>query len=383
MADKYINQTGLQTIKTWIEGKFGTKTEVTAVDTKVDNLSDRVDEIIAEGGEPNVIEKIKLNGTDQTVTNKTVDLEVVSIDWEEDRTKIMKKGGLSSAVEFIDKTEGAELSFGKGSASSQTRVYKTLVDKTYVDSNKASLAKSNNPAGATGEETTYTVSQGSDNVSFNYTEDGGTLSNYVNVNLGDDLFQVATTNYVDANGGKIDKIKVNGTEQTITNKEVNLLVPQVQSTATAVQINNGEQTQGIRFVETANGYTIEGLGDAAPSEKELVSKTYVGNTFRTEAQVQSAIDASLADITGIDFKIVTELPATGVKGTIYLLEDGAHAGTYVEYIWIDGDPTGRFEKIGTTEADLTDYWTSVDGKTNSLVAMTVAEITAILEPTNP
>ena len=59
MADKYINETGLQTIKTWANGKF-------AKDADLDTLSDRVDDIVAEGGEPNTIESISVNGT--TVT---------------------------------------------------------------------------------------------------------------------------------------------------------------------------------------------------------------------------------------------------------------------------------------------------------------------------
>ena len=56
MADKYLNLTALQTIKTWAKGLFAT-------DADLDALSDRVDEIVAEGGEPNVIEIVKKNGT--------------------------------------------------------------------------------------------------------------------------------------------------------------------------------------------------------------------------------------------------------------------------------------------------------------------------------
>lgn len=39
-------------------------------------LSDKVDEIISEGGEPNVIETVKVNGTALTPVNKAVDVEV-------------------------------------------------------------------------------------------------------------------------------------------------------------------------------------------------------------------------------------------------------------------------------------------------------------------
>ena len=51
-----------------------TKTEIDKVDTKVDNLSQRVDDIATVGGEPNVITEIKNNGTALEVTDKGVDI---------------------------------------------------------------------------------------------------------------------------------------------------------------------------------------------------------------------------------------------------------------------------------------------------------------------
>ena len=69
MADKYLNLTAVQTIKTWADGKY-------ALDSDLDALSDRVDEIVAEGGEPNVIEVVKVNGTALTPVQKAVDVTV-------------------------------------------------------------------------------------------------------------------------------------------------------------------------------------------------------------------------------------------------------------------------------------------------------------------
>ena len=69
MADKFLNLTAVQIIKTWAKGLF-------ALDTDLDALSDRVDDIVAEGGEPNVIETVKVNGTALTPTNKAVDVTV-------------------------------------------------------------------------------------------------------------------------------------------------------------------------------------------------------------------------------------------------------------------------------------------------------------------
>ena len=143
----------------------------------------------------------------------------------------------------------------------------------------------------------------------------------------------ATQAYVAANGGKIDVIKVNGTAQTITNKAVDITVP----TATSDLTND--------------------------------------SNFQSGTEVQDAIDAALADITGIEFEVVQTLPQTGEKGVIYLLSNsGTGQNIYDEYIWIDGDTTGSFEKIGTTEVDLSNYWKSTSGESNSLIAITTAEI---------
>lgn len=69
MADKYLNLTALQPIKQWAKDTF-------AADADLDALDAKVDEIIAEGGEPNVIETVKVNGTALTPVNKAVDVEV-------------------------------------------------------------------------------------------------------------------------------------------------------------------------------------------------------------------------------------------------------------------------------------------------------------------
>lgn len=119
--EEFLDFTGLSYFKERLDTEFPSK-------SAFDALEDKVDEIIAEGGEPNVIEVVKVNGTALTPdANKAVNVEV-----PED-----------------------------------------LSDLT---------------------------------------------------NTGADPY--ATESYVDANGGKIDKIKVNNVEQTISNKTVNITVPE-------------------------------------------------------------------------------------------------------------------------------------------------------------
>lgn len=80
---------------------------------------------------------------------------------------------------------------------------------------------------------------------------------------------------------------------------------------------------------------------------------------RTE--VNNAINNAVGKITSFEYKIVDSLPAVsdGKKGIIYLV---AHSGgttqnIYDEYIFLpaEGSTAARYEKIGTTDIDLTPY----------------------------
>lgn len=144
---------------------------------------------------------------------------------------------------------------------------------------------------------------------------------------------VTTVNGLVASGGQsnvIEKVAVNGTDLTPdSSKRVNVIVP------------------------------------------KLVSALTNDSGFQTSAQVQMAITNALAGITGIKFEVVTELPSSGVNGTIYLISH-THSDSgdaYDEYAWI-GD---KYEKLGNTDVDLSGYLKSSD-----LVAMTTAEIDTMM-----
>lgn len=248
MADNYLNTTGLAYYHSRIKTEFADAQDL-------NDLSDRVDDIVAEGGEPNVIEIVQKNGVALPVSNKTVNVTVP--------------------------TAVSELS----DASNYARV--------------------NDIPTSTSDLT----------------------------NDGDGTSPFATESYATQHGGKIDTISVNGTQQTITNKNVDITVP----TKTSDIINDSD--------------------------------------FQDETDVQALIDEAIADITGIEFEVVQSLPQTGQKGTIYLVPNsGSSPSSYDEYIWLE--PTGgtaHFEKIGTTDVDLSGYWAKTE-----LVAITTAQIDTIV-----
>ena len=95
--------------------------------------------------------------------------------------------------------------------------------------------------------------------------------------------------------------------------------------------------------------------------------------YQTAQDVDDAITEALAGITGIDFTVVQTLPQTGEKGVIYLLSNsGTGSDIYDEYIWVDGTPSGSFEKIGTTAVDLSGFV-----QASEMHALTNAEIDTI------
>ena len=67
------------------------------------------------------------------------------------------------------------------------------------------------------------------------------------------------------------------------------------------------------------------------------------------------IGNAVGNITSLRFEVITELPQTGEAGVIYLkaLSDQEFNNLYEEFIWIGNG----YELIGTTEIDLTNYYT--------------------------
>lgn len=81
----------------------------------------------------------------------------------------------------------------------------------------------------------------------------------------------------------------------------------------------------------------------------------------TRPIVNNMITDAVGKITSFEYKVVSELPAVseGKKGVVYLV---AHSGSttnnvYDEYIFLpaEGSTAARYEKIGTTDIDLTPY----------------------------
>ena len=113
----------------------------------------------------------------------------------------------------------------------------------------------------------------------------------------------------------------------------------------------------LKKVATSGSYNDLSNKPTIPTVPTKLSAFTNDSGYQNASQVSSAITEAMAGITGIDYQIVSSLPATGVKGTIYLLSHGGKApNIYDEYIYV----SNSFEKIGTTDVDLSGYVKSAD-----------------------
>lgn len=116
---------------------------------------------------------------------------------------------------------------------------------------------------------------------------------------------------------------------------------------------------------SANASSASTAAITVPTE---VSDLTNDSGYQTASDVSTAIATAIAGITGIQFEIVSTLPASGDPGTIYLISHGG-SGTdvYDEYVWVNN----AWEQIGTTAADFTDvaYYDSVNNQLSANSSM--------------
>ena len=168
----------------------------------------------------------------------------------------------------------------------------------------------------------------------------------------------------------IETVKVNGTALTPTNKAVDVSVP-IVDTALSTTSTNTIQNKIVKTALDAKAALASPTLTGTPKAPTATAGTNT-TQIATTAFVKTAVDNAIAGVTGISFEIVQTLPQTGATGTIYLVPNsGTGQNIYDEYIWIAS--SSKFEKIGTTDVDLSGYVQDSD-----MVAITNAEIDTIV-----
>ena len=132
--------------------------------------------------------------------------------------------------------------------------------------------------------------------------------------------------------------------------------------ATAITSKGYQTSEQVETAITGKGYQTATQVDEAITAKGYQTSTEVeaaitGKGYQTEEQMTTAIATAVGSITEFDTQVVDALPGTGVKGTIYFKANSGEApNIYDEYLWIGT----AFEKVGSTEVDLTGYTQDTD-----------------------
>lgn len=188
----------------------------------------------------------------------------------------------------------------------------------------------------------------------------------------------------------LETVKVNNTALPITDKAVNLTATSGTSNG-SIAINGTDVAVtglGSAAYANANAFDASGaastvlgtsgdsagtasvygaLASAAAAQSGVNAINNAG--YQTATDVQNAINSALDGITGISYEVITTFPATGEPGVIYLMSNsGTSPNIYDEYIYYNN----HFEKIGTTDVDLSGYMLTTD-----MVAITNSEIDTI------
>ena len=301
---------------------------------------------IAENAQVNVIESIKVNGVAQTITGKAVDIKTPTKTSELTNDSDYVIGEEVDAIdERLTTAEGKLSNIDAGAQVNKIESIKVNGTAQAI-TNKAVNIEVPTKLSDLDNDTGFIADDSYVHTDNNYTT---TEKNKLN--------GIAAGAQVNA----IDKILVNGTEQSIVGKTVDITVP----TKTSQLTNDSSYQTESQVTEKVNSAvsdkaTVTQMNNAiSTATTDMATKTYV------TGQISSAISG----VTQFDYQIVTSLPSTGVKGTIYLTSNsGKDANVYDEYLYINN----KWELFGTTQLDLTGY-----AKLTDIVALTNGEIDTI------
>ncbi|MBP5596973.1 MAG: hypothetical protein J6Y02_16435 [Pseudobutyrivibrio sp.] len=129
------------------------------------------------------------------------------------------------------------------------------------------------------------------------------------------------------------------------------------ATAATAQLQSGTKVATITINGTDVDIYIPNAATVDTAMSDSSTNPVQNNT------IKAYVDAAVASVTSIEFRVVQTLPASGENGVIYLVPNGGSGtNTKDEYVWIPGSggASGTWEKIGTTDVDLSGYVQTTD-----------------------
>lgn len=189
---------------------------------------------------------------------------------------------------------------------------------------------------------------------------------------------LASTDYVSVRTIKVDSVALTPDAQKAVNVKTGRVIVQADNAAQTGVLLAGYTSAGAdcntRFSRAADGVRFQTAID------DSGATTPIDVTLPDEARVSAMIAAAQV---GVTWDIVTDLPATGTAGKMYLKGPiGSGTNIYEEWIWINTGteqaPNWVWENIGTTAIDLSGYVQKTD-----IELITTQQIDALFATTTP
>lgn len=158
-------------------------------------------------------------------------------------------------------------------------------------------------------------------------------------------------------------VKLNGIATGATANAATATTPKMNGTAAVGTETAYAKGDHVHPTDTSRAPISSPTFTGTPKAPTATAGTNNTQIATTEF-VGTAITNAISGIQGISYEVVTTLPATGKAGVIYLISNsGSAPNIYDEYIW-----TGSaFEKIGTTDVDLSGYQPLMTSITNAQI----------------
>ena len=123
-------------------------------------------------------------------------------------------------------------------------------------------------------------------------------------------------------------------------------------------INNLMQTKADKST-TLSGYGITDAYTKTEADNKFAQKsTTLSGYGITDAYTKTEVDGKIAELINFRVEVVSVLPQEGQTNVLYLVpKEGVGEDIYNEYVWIVVSNVGHYEFLGTTQVDLSNYYT--------------------------
>lgn len=398
---------------------------------KNSTLKDKIDTIVSQGGEPNTIETVKVNGTALVPdANKAVNITFTDNDTKNtagstnSNSKLYLIGATSQAANpqtysraavYVGTDGKLRSGFGVNSATDAQSIVATASDLSgylpltggtitgsltvnngitiptgslhvqYGDLHVDKIVHNIDPNDQSATKfwaTNGTIQDLSTSLSGYLPLSGGTMaqSGPINFDTGGyiqydstttgikmvspETITITGTEGIQINTGNSNDIKLEGAREILLSGSQTTIYSDLYMRDGGVIAYDSADRSNTEVWNT-NGGTVD-LTTYAPLASPALTGTPTAPTatagtnttqIATTQFVTTAVNNAIGGVTGITYEVVQTLPASGSAGTIYLISNsGTNPNIYDEYIYVNNG----FEKIGTTDVDLTGYWSKTE-----------------------